>query len=268
MRYAICFTPPIHDPLSVAAAEWLGRNVYSGELCEQLSVAGCSAQDMAFYTAVPRRYGFHGSIKAPFHLAPERTESALLKAMMRFAGDITPFEIPDLEVSWLGSAFGLSPRVPCEPMTHLAARVVQAFDEFRAPFTDQDIKRLDSDRLTAPQFSNLHRWGSPFVMDEYRFHMMLTGPMTAAMRLKMEEPLRMQFAPLLAKPVKVASLALFIEPEAGAPLRVHSQHPLGKLSAHKPTARFAVPSDPSASAATPAREVQMAKAMRRLTTSA
>ncbi|TCP90190.1 uncharacterized protein DUF1045 [Rhizobium sp. PP-CC-2G-626] len=268
MRYAICFTPPIHDPLSVAAAEWLGRNVYSGDLCEQLSVAGCSAQDVAFYTAVPRRYGFHGSIKAPFPLATDRTESALLKAMMRFAGDIPPFEIPDLEVSWLGSAFGLSPRVPCEPMTHLAARVVQDFDEFRAPFTEQDIERLDSDKLTAPQFSNLHRWGHPFVMDEFRFHMMLTGPMTAAMRAKMEGPLRAQFEPLLAQPVKVASLALFIEPGAGAPLRVHSQHPLGKLSAHKPTARFTASSDPMASAATPAREVQMAQAMRRLSTSA
>lgn len=264
MRYAICFTPPIHDPLSVAAAEWLGRNVYSGDLCEQLSVVGCSAQDMAYYTAVPRRYGFHGSIKAPFPLADDKTESALLKAMMRFAGDITPFEIPDLEVSRLGNAFGLSPRVPCEPLTYLAARVVQAFDEFRAPMSEQEIDRLDTGKLTAPQFSNLHRWGDPFVMDEYRFHMMLTGPMTADMRTKMEGPLRTQFETLLAQPVKVASLALFIEPEAGAPLRVHSQHPLGKLSAHKPTARFATPSDPTASAATPAREVQMAQAMRRL----
>ncbi|KQR69171.1 DUF1045 domain-containing protein [Rhizobium sp. Leaf341] len=268
MRYAICFTPPIHDPLSVAAADWLGRNVYSGDLCEQLSVAGCSAQDMAYYTAVPRRYGFHGSIKAPFHLAEDKTESALLKAMMRFAGEISPFEIPDLEVSWLGSAFGLSPRVPCEPMTHLAAQVVQSFDEFRAPFTEQDIARLDADKLTATQFSNLHRWGDPFVMEEYRFHMMLTGPMTAGMRKKMEGPVRTQFEAVLAQPVKVASLALFIEPGAGAPLRVHSQHPLGKLSPHKPTGRFAPPSASATSAATPAREVQMARAMRRLTTGA
>ncbi len=61
MRYAICFTPPIHDPLSIAAAEWLGRNVYSDALCEQPSVAGLTHQDLAFHTAVPRRYGFHAA---------------------------------------------------------------------------------------------------------------------------------------------------------------------------------------------------------------
>jgi hypothetical protein len=278
MRYAISFTPPIHDPLSLAAADWLGRNVYSGASCEHPAVAGCSLQDIAFYTAVPRRYGFHAAIKAPFSLAPEQTESGLLKAMMRFAGDIMPFEIADLEVSRLGSAFGLSPRVPCEPMMHLAASVVQVFDPFRAPLADADIERLDPDKLTATQFSNLHRWGEPHVMDEYRFMMMLTGPVpggaalqgaaapgATAIRARIDSALRVQFEPLLAAPLKVTSLALLVEPEPGAPLRVHSQHPLGKLSVHKPTPRFAAPSDPTATAATPAREVQMAQAMRRMT---
>ncbi|RVP81503.1 hypothetical protein CN096_37345, partial [Sinorhizobium meliloti] len=32
-------------------------------------------------------------------------------------------------------------------------------------------------------------------------------------------------------PLLIGSLALFIEHEPGAPMRVHSQHPLGKISA-------------------------------------
>jgi hypothetical protein len=256
MRYAICFTPPVHDPLSVAAAEWLGRNVYSGETCEQLAVSGCSVQDMAFYTAVPRRYGFHGCVKAPFTLAQDQSESSLLKAMMRFAGNVAPFEIADMDVAWLGSAFGLAPRMPSDAMSHLAASVVQAFDAFRAPLRDAEIERLDPDKLTAPQFSNLHRWGDPHVMEEYRFHMMLTGPLTLTLRQQMHDALRTHFAPLLARPLRIASLALFIEPEAGAPLRVHSQHPLGKVSAYKPAKRPPLPADPATVATPPAAAIR------------
>ncbi|MCV9961407.1 DUF1045 domain-containing protein [Pararhizobium sp. BT-229] len=236
MRYAIYYTPSMYDPLSVAAASWLGRNVYSGEAPDAPSVSGFSRQELAFHTAVPRRYGFHGTIKAPFHLHPDTSEAALLKALLHFAGTVTPFEIPRMEIARLGEFFGLAPSTPCEQMNHLAASVVQAFDTFRAPLSDAEIERRDPDRLTAPQFSNLHRWGYPYVMDEFRFHMMLTGPVHPNLNARFETALRELFGPLLSEPLKISSLALFVEPEPGAPLRVHSQHPLGKLSAHRPVA--------------------------------
>ncbi|WP_075289849.1 DUF1045 domain-containing protein [Pararhizobium arenae] len=236
MRYAIYYTPSIHDPLSVAAASWLGRNVYSGEAIEPPSIPGFSLQEIAFHTAIPRRYGFHGAIKAPFRLNPDETEASLLKFMMQFASAATPFEIPRLEVARLGNFYGLMPSVECAEMNYLAASVVEAFDRFRAPLSEAEIER-DSDSLTAPQFANLYRWGCPYVMDEFRFHMMLTGALNPSVRPRFEAALRDYFEPFLIEPVKVSSLALFIEPEPGAPLRVHSQHPLGKLSAHQLAAR-------------------------------
>ena len=90
MRYAIYFTPSMYDPLSVAAASWLGRNVYSGEAPEAPSIAGFSRQELAFHTAVPRRYGFHGTIKAPFRLHDDTSEPMLLKALMKFASTMAP----------------------------------------------------------------------------------------------------------------------------------------------------------------------------------
>lgn len=233
MRYAIYYTPSIHDPLAVAAASWLGRNVYSGEASEPPSIPGFSRQEIAFHTAVPRRYGFHGTIKAPFRLHPEETEASLLKFMMQFASAAKPFEIPRLDVARLGNFYGLMPSVESVEMNYLAASVVEAFDRFRAPLTEAELER-DSDMLTAPQFANLYRWGCPYVMDEFRFHMMLTGALNPSTRERFETALRDYFEPFLIEPIKVASLALFVEPEPGAPLRVHSQHPLGKLSAHQP----------------------------------
>jgi len=231
MRYAICFTPPVGDPLSAAAASWLGRNVYSGEPVEPPSIAGLSLSEIAFHTAAPRRFGFHAMIMAPFRLAPGTDESQLLKALMHFTSAETPFEIERMEVARVGHCWALAPQVPSQVMHLLAGRIVQAFDRFRAPLGDEEIERSDPDRLTAPQFTNLHRWGDPFVMDEFRFHLKLTGLLNAAVERRLEAPLRELFEPHLKEPLVVDSLALLIEEEAGAPMRVHSQHPLGKISA-------------------------------------
>ncbi|WP_164924433.1 DUF1045 domain-containing protein [Sinorhizobium fredii] len=230
MRYAICFTPPMGDPLSAAAASWLARSVYSGEPVEPPPIAGLRVSEIAFHTAVPRRFGFHAMIMAPFRLAEGVDEAQLLRTLMHFTSAETPFAIERLEVARLSQCLGLLPQVPSHAMHMLAARVLQAFDRYRAPLSEEEIERSDPDRLTAPQFTNLYRWGDPFVMEEYRFHMKLTGPLGADGGRRLEAPLREVFEPHLTKPLAIDSLALFVEPETGAPMRVHSQHPLGKIS--------------------------------------
>ncbi|ASY63917.1 protein RcsF [Sinorhizobium sojae CCBAU 05684] len=207
--------------------------MYSGEPVEFPSIGALSVSEIAFHTAVPRRFGFHATIMAPFHLAPETDEVQLLKALMHFTTVEAPLTVERMELARIGQCWGLAPQVHCHSVHLLAARVVQAFDRFRAPLSEEEVERTDPDRLTAPQFANLHRWGDPFVMDEYRFNLKLTGPLNAAAERRLETPLRGLFEPRLAEPLVVDSLALFVEQDAGAPLRVHSQHPLGKISARQ-----------------------------------
>lgn len=233
MRYAIFFTPPPNDPLTVAAATWLGRNAYSGEAVEQPGARGISLHQLAYYTAMPRRFGFHGSIKAPFRLSEGSTETALLRDLMRFAGSIEPFDMPRLEVVRLGDHFGLAPARPCDNLQYLAASVVQAFDGFRAPLSEAEIERRNPEGLSASQFANLHRWGHPYVMDEYRFTMALTGPLPPSDMGRVETALRALMTPVLEEPMAFTNLALFIEREPGAPFQVHSLHPMGRVSARR-----------------------------------
>ena len=233
MRYALYFTPPAHDPLTLAAAQWLGRSAYSGEAMEPPEICNLGLHEIAYHTALPRRCGFHATLKAPFRLAPEITEQMLLRHLMRFAGAHDPFELPPLEVARLGNYFGLVPALPCERMRFLACAVVQEFDVFRAPLSEGELERADPGDLSAPQFSNLHRWGNPHVMEEYRFHMTLTGPMTPAEMPRFETALRAHFNPYLLRPLEIANIALFVENEPGAPFHVHSLHPMGRVSARK-----------------------------------
>ena len=176
MRYAICFTPPPSDPLTPVAASWLGRNVFSGEMVEPPAIRGLGIHEIAFHTAVPRRYGFHGVLKAPFHLAADMSEAQLLRDLMRFSG--TAHAIPDSADRSRAPRQLLRPGavIPCEHIQYLASAVVQNFDRFRAPLSEAEIERSDPDGLSAAQFANLHRWGNPHVMDEFRFHMPVTGP--------------------------------------------------------------------------------------------
>ncbi|TCU17056.1 DUF1045 domain-containing protein [Rhizobium sullae] len=233
MRYAICFTPAPSDPLTQVAANWLGRNVFSGEMVEPPAIRGIGIHEIAFHTAVPRRYGFHGVLKAPFYLAPDVSESQLLREMMRFSGSLQPFLIPSVEVARLRNYFSLVPSVPCDHIHYLASAVVQHFDRFRAPLSEAEIERSDPDGLSAAQFANLYRWGYPYVMDEFRFHMPLTGPVNLVDMPRIEQALSSVFDAVLAEPVAVANIALMIEEGTGGPFRVHSLHPMGKVSARK-----------------------------------
>lgn len=233
MRYAIFFTPPAGNPLTQVAANWLGRSAFSGEALDTPEVSGLGMHEIAFHTALPRRYGFHGTLKAPFRMADDIPEVTLLRHLMRFAGTLEPFEIPRLEISRLGDYYGLAPAQPCEAVNYLAACIVQEFDHFRAPLSEAEIERRDPDGLTAPQFANLHRWGNPYVMDEFRFYMTLTGPIRGHDIPRFDRALTDFFAPVLDQPVDISHLTLFVEDEPGAPFRVHSMHPLGRIAARR-----------------------------------
>jgi hypothetical protein len=116
---------------------------------------------------------------------------------------------------------------------YLSSAIVQEFDHFRAPLSEADIERSDPDGLSAAQFANLHRWGSPHVMDEFRFHMPVTGPVNHIDMPRIEQALRSIFQPVLVGPITVSNVALMMEEGSGGPFRVHSLHPMGKVSARK-----------------------------------
>ena len=182
---------------------------------------------------MPRRYGFHATLKPPFRLADGMTEPMLLRHLLHFTGQHQPIPLPRLEVVRLGNRFALAPERPCPDLNHLASSVVMHFDAFRAPLSEAELERVDTERLSASQFSNLHRFGHPHVMDEFRFHMTLTGPVGSTEMPVFEKVLKRYFEPILQRPQMLVNLALFVETEPGAPFLVHSLHPLGSVCARR-----------------------------------
>lgn len=233
MRYAIYFTPRRDDRLTRAAASWLGRDAFAGESVAAPTLAGLSPAEIAFHTAAARRYGFHATMRAPFHLAPGQSEEALIDAVERFCAGRAPVSLPQVTAARLSGFFAIVPARPSEPLQRLAGDVVTAFEPFRAPLTETDLQRRNPDSLSPAQLKNLYRWGYPYVFDEFRFHMTLTGRIATEDRLRVQAAIDEHFGALLLEPLDIASLALFVEPEPGAPFTVRSFHEMGRVPARK-----------------------------------
>ena len=233
MRYAIYYTPPEDDPLTRIAANWLGRNAFSGEAFPPRPVGSLPAAEIAYQTAAARRYGFHATLKAPFQLAEGEDERELTAALDAFCAQMTPFTGPRLVIRRLDGFLALVPEERSVRLDDLARDVVVAFERFRAPLTEAELARRNPDALSPVQLKNLHQWGYPYVFEEFRFHMTLTGRVSDADAPRITRAVEEHFGPVLEEPLEVGSLALFVEPEPGAPFTVCTFHEFGRLPERK-----------------------------------
>jgi putative phosphonate metabolism protein len=229
MRIAVFFTLPVDHPLTVAAARWLGRDAFTGRAFAQEAEGGLDAGAIREVTAAAGRYGFHATLKPPFHPAPGATLAEIESALGAFCRRLTPVRIPSLRIERLGSFFALTPAAPAPGLAALADAAVEHFDVFRAPPTDDEVARRHRHELTPRQRENLQRWGYPYVFEDFRFHMTLTGPVPASRREEVGQILERRFTALAARPLSVDALSLFVEPAPPSEFRVHRTVPLARV---------------------------------------
>ena len=80
--------------------------------------------------------------------------------------------------------------------------------------------------LTARQDGYLRRWGYPYVLDEFRFHLTLTGALAAAESERALAALRPLLAPFESEPLEIGEVCLFADPGGGANFRLIERLPL------------------------------------------
>jgi putative phosphonate metabolism protein len=174
-RYAIYFTPPPDSPLAVFGASVIGYDCFRRADVPHRLVDGIDPSVLALATVDPRRYGFHATLVAPFHMSSD-TEASLIAAFSAFAARHAPVALGPLQIATMGRFLVLAPLEPCPQLEELAAACVTDFDRHRAALSDADRARRIAAGLTQRQTELLDRWGYPYVLDEYRFHMTLAGP--------------------------------------------------------------------------------------------
>ncbi|TCP63209.1 putative phosphonate metabolism protein [Rhodovulum bhavnagarense] len=218
-RYAIYYAPE-PGPLADFGAAWLGWDAETGKARPHLAIQGLP-RPVSELTETPRRYGFHGTLKAPFHLAQGSDIGVLHRSAAALAAQLHPVLLDGLHLSRLGGFLALTPRGDMTRLGALAGSVVEALDGFRAAPTPDEIAKRNPDRLSTRQQRLLERWGYPYVMEEFRFHMTLTGPLREDEAEATRGVLAPVLAPLIESPLRIASLCLFGEDKTG---RFHNLH--------------------------------------------
>ena len=213
-RYAIYHASPPGSVSDRFGAALLGYDAWTGEDLPFPDDVLRKIADWRELTEDPRRYGFHATLKAPMSLAESRSEAELLAACADFARASRPIPIIRPVVSPISGFIAVTPAEPLDELQQLAADCVSAFDPFRAPLTPQDRARRSPEKLTPRQREYLDRWGYPYVMEEFRFHMTLTGRLDAARRGPILKMLRERFSTIGLERLAIDRIALFRQDDA------------------------------------------------------
>ena len=215
-RYAVYYAPAA-GAFAQRANGWLGFDPATGRALPAPALA-LRADQIA---ARAMRYGFHGTIKPPFRLAPGCDAAALKSALAGLAAELPPLSLPGLELRNLEGFLALTPVGDITALQQLAARVVRDLDRFRAPLTRAEIARRNPDLLTPRQRELLDLWGYPYVMEQFRFHLTLTDQLPPPMAEQAAAILTGYLGPVLPRPFEITDLCLFGQQAEG---RFHLLH--------------------------------------------
>ncbi len=207
-RYAIYVTPD--GLLGQRGAAWLGWDMAQACRVPHPDVQGL---DVAKTTNRPRKYGFHGTIKPPMVLKNETSVEEFKSQASAITNDLAPVTLDGLGVSRIGGFLALTAVGETSALATMAATIVKGLDAFRAPATPEELARRRQSSLSPSQESNLTLWGYPYVMEEFRFHITLTGPLKDAET--MAPIVSAHFAPVLPAPYLIDHLTLAGEDSDG-----------------------------------------------------
>lgn len=215
-RFAVYYAPARTSAWWQAGCEWLGGDVETG-VAYTAPQPSTVARTIADLTKAPRRYGWHGTLVAPFRLADGVTSRDALNEARHWASEQQAFVLP-VEAATLGDFVALRPADERgeSGMRALASGALRALNSLRATPGAADMARRLAAPLTERQRALLVEWGYPYVFDEFRFHMTLSSSLEAAHeRSALVDWWHERIAQL--GPLVIESAALFVEPGAGQP---------------------------------------------------
>jgi hypothetical protein len=153
-------------------------------------------------------------------LSPGKTETELLAACESFAGKPRPIPVITPVVGSISGFIAVVPAAPSPELERLAEDCTSEFDSFRTRLTPEDRARRNPSDLAPRQREYLDHWGYPYVMEEFRFHMTLTGWLAAERREPILAMLRNSFSAVGLKTLAIDRIAVFRQENANSRFRI------------------------------------------------
>lgn len=212
-RYALYWAPPAGSRLARFGARWFGWDAELRRRVERMELD--LPWPLAEINRRSARYGLHATLRSPFRLLPGRTVQALDAAIAGLAAQTAPVRMPPLRLDRTLGFLSLRPTEPSPDLDLLAERCVGALHRFAAPPSEEELARRRAVGLSPRQETMLLRWGYPYVMESFRFHLTLSDRLEEATARTVEAALAPSLSPVLREPCDVGSLCLFGDPGNG-----------------------------------------------------
>lgn len=205
-RYAIYYAPPPKAEWARFATGWLGWDMQAGQGAGHPHLPDLP-MPLADITRSPRKYGLHATLKPPFRLADGMSQDNLETACADLCRTLGPLTLEPLRLTRLGRFLALCPPASLG-LSELAAACVRDLDRLRAPPSQAELDRRRAANLTSRQEANLIAWGYPHVLEDFRFHVTLTGRLAKPDLSAVQKVLQRNLTPLLPTSFTVSDLAL------------------------------------------------------------
>lgn len=219
-RFALYLAPEPEEALWQFGSHWLGYDAESRVERPHPAIEGLQPNSLHEATAHPRLYGLHVTIKAPFRLASGASVEDLLLGVTQLAARHAPFGPVTLSLKARPAGndqvfLCLAPQGKTTALHALEADAVVALDRFRAPLSASEMARRNPESLQGRERQYLDQYGYPYVLDAFRPHFSLTGPISPGSGLREILARKLAETPALTH-WTCRSLVIFEQPEAGA----------------------------------------------------
>lgn len=223
-RVAVYYAPPVESGWWQRGSAWLGRCAATDLPVSQPEVEGMTSEAFARLTSDPRRYGWHGTLRAPFRLKEGKTLDDVRAALRALCAERKAFDLAPLKVSRAGGFLALRPSRAEPELDGLAGDCVRQMHPLAASLTEEELVRRRRSGLTEAQNQLLQDWGYPYVFGQFRFHLSLTGPLEEWPEDAQELLMTKAEAHFHGLPAcRIDRVSLFIEPTPGAQFRLLEQ---------------------------------------------
>lgn len=173
-RYAFYFSPPPHSELAAFGKLCLGRTAFRARQSDAKSTFADQARWQTL-TTKPAHYGFHATLKAPFELKQNVSVKQLIDTAQAFVSKEAPITLTTLAPRLLSQFLALTLEEQPDTVASLAQRCVETFEGHRLPLSNTDIQHRLQQPLSDRQTTLLQQYGYPYVAEQFRFHMTLSG---------------------------------------------------------------------------------------------
>lgn len=218
-RYAIYYTPPPFSALAKFGASVLGYDCFEGQDVPFGAFPGLEEPILKLVTVEPKRYGFHATIVAPFYLG-RYDEADLVAAAEKFAAETLPVAVGGMDMRLYKSFVVLVPRDDCPALSQFAAECLRAIHPYAAPLSNGERERRTSAGLTPAQIALLDRWGYPYVLDQFQFHMTLAGPVPDELRNQVRDRLWAAYQEHASSVLEIDAISVLRQDDPAARFRI------------------------------------------------